>query len=125
MKDFHPLTLFAIAQEALGIWLWGVIAAAGLVVLLYIVALARGVRFGGAPRSIVFVLGIGAGVATVVVAPLLTQAAYRDLAGLVDWGALILAGIGAGVAVSLALLPLFALIAGRRRGAARAVPRSA
>ncbi len=125
MKDFHPVTLFAIAQEALGIWLWAAVAAAALVVLLYIVAFARGVRFAGAPRSLAFVIGIGASIATIVVAPLLTQAAYRDLAGLVDWGALILAGIGAGVAAFLALLPLFALLAGRRRGTAQAVPRSA
>ncbi|RIA55740.1 DUF5368 family protein [Dichotomicrobium thermohalophilum] len=125
MKDFHPVTLFAIVQEALGIWLWVAIAAAALVVLLYIVAFARGVRFGGAPRLIASVLGIGAGVAAIVLAPMFTQATYRDLAGLVDWGALILAGIGAGVAVFLALLPLFALLAGRRRGAAQAVPHSA
>jgi hypothetical protein len=125
MKDFNPVTLFAIAQEALGIWLWVAIAAAAVVVLLYIVALSRGVRFGGAPRSISAVLGVGAGIAVIVLAPLLTDAAYRDLAGAVDWGVLIAGGIGAGIAAFLGLQPIVALLAGRRKGAARAVPRGA
>jgi len=125
MKDFNPVTLFAIAQEALGIWLWLAIAAAAIVVLLYIVALTRGVRFGGAPRFIAAVLGIGAGIAAIVMAPLLTGAAYRDLSGLVDWAALIAVGLGAGVAVFLGLLPLLALLTGRRNDAAQAVPHGA
>lgn len=125
MKDFNPVTLFAIAQEALGIWLWVAIAAAAVVVLLYIVALSRGVRFGGAPRSIAAVLGVGAGIAVIVLAPLLTDAAYRDLAGAVDWGVLIAGGIGAGIAAFLGLQPIVALLAGRSKGAARAVPRGA
>ncbi len=125
MKDFHPVTLFAIAQEALGIWLWAVIAAAALVGFLYIVAFARGVRLGGAPRSFALVLGIGAGIAVIVLAPLLTHAGYRDLAGLVDWAALIVAGVGAGIAAFLGLLPLFALLAGWRARSEQAVPHRA
>lgn len=119
MKDFNPVTLFAIMQEALGIWLWVAIAAAGVVLLLYAVAFARRVRFGGTPRTLATVLGIAAAIAVVVLAPALTGASHRDLAGLVDWAALIVAGAGAGIAAFLGSLPLFALLAGRRRGSAR------
>jgi hypothetical protein len=114
MKDFDITTLFVIAMESLGVWLWVAIGAAGLVLLVYGAALSRGSRFGGMAKTVALLAGLLAALAAAALLPGFTDAAYGDLAVPFDLAALLIAAVGIGIAVFLGLLPLLALIAGRR-----------
>ena len=109
MNDFHPISLFAIAQEFLGFWLYVGIAGLVLVVLLYGLALMRGLRLRGAPVKLAALVGAVVGIAAMVLAPALTVAGFQHLLTAVDYVMLFFIGLGAFAAATIALTPLAAL----------------
>ncbi len=119
MKDFHPISLFAIAQEFLGIWLYAGIAAAVLVVVLYGVVFYRGYALSGTPLWISRAVGIAGAIAAMGLALPLTQASFAHLLAAIDYLLLFAIGLGVFVGITLALLPLVALLRGEERDDSR------
>lgn len=99
MSDFHPVTLFFILQESLGVWLWLLLALA-LVLLVGIVVAVRKLRHAGLPMKAPFVAALIAGL---VVAAVATFA--MPVWTLSDFGAL-------HAAIDYAIAFLFALVPG-------------
>ena len=98
MNDFNPITLFVVAQEVLGLWLWLLIAA-GVLVLLGIVTGAMRLRKARRParRPLMAALVMGL-VATTIAFLLVPRWSLADLAALnapVDYT----------VAILIALIP--------------------
>jgi hypothetical protein len=110
MDDFNPISLYAIAEEFLGFWLYAGLAGAVLVVALYALALSRGTPLAGKPMRYSALIGLVAGIAAMVLAPPLTQAGYGQLLAVIDFVMLALIGIGVFLGVLITLLPLFALM---------------
>ena len=119
MNDFNPISLFAIAEELLGFWLYAGIAAAIFVLALYALAVYRGMPFGGNPVRYAALIGVVAGIVAMVLAPPLTQAGYAHLLAAIDFVLLALIGIGVFLGATVALLPVFALMRLGRRTDAR------
>jgi hypothetical protein len=119
MNDFNPISLFAIAEEFLGIWLYAGIAAAAIVITLYVLAFYRGKPFGGAPVRYAGLIGFVAGISAMLLAPPLTQAGFGQLLTGIDFLLLALIGIGVFVGTLIALAPLFALMGLGRQAEAR------
>ncbi len=109
MQDFHPATLFVIAQETLGFLLWLGIGLAVIVLALYAVALMRGLALRGAPMRIAAILGILIGIVAMAAAPMMTDAGFTHLVAGIDYVFIALIGIGGFVATVIALTPLLAL----------------
>ena len=82
MNDFNPITLFVVAQEVLGLWLW-LLVAAGVLVLAGIVTgvlrLRRARRPARRPLMAALVMGL---VATAVAFFLVPRWSMADLAAL-------------------------------------------
>lgn len=119
MNDFNPVSLYAIAEEFLGIWLYAGLVAAAVVIALYVIAVLRGTLLGGAPVRYAALIGLVAGIAVMLAAPPLTQAGYGQLLTTVDFAMLALIGIGVFVGAFIALLPAFALMGLGHRADAR------
>jgi len=115
MDDFNPISLYAIAEEFLGIWLYAGLAAAALVIALYVLAYSRGMPIGGAPVRYAALIGLVAGIVAMILAPPLTQAGYHQLLAGIDFVLLALIGIGVFVGAVLTLVPVFALMGYGRR----------
>lgn len=104
MKDFAPTTLWTIAEEMIGyVSLWIGLAAVVVFVVLFLVALSRRHGFHGAAARTAVFGGLIVGIVTVLVAPLLTQAAFTNLHGAVDWIALLALGLAAFLGALVAL----------------------
>ncbi len=116
MREFDPFGLFMIAYEAFGVWTWLALAAAVLALLAYMLALILRRRFGGLPAKLAFVAGLAAAAAFGALAPPVTQAPIAGFTDIRDWLTLAFGAAGAGLAVFLALLPLFALMRGGAAG---------
>lgn len=110
MNDFNPISLFAIAEEFLGVWLYAGLAAAAVVIALYALAFIRGTTLGGRPMRYAALIGLVAGIVAMILAPPLTQAGYGQLLTGIDFILLALIGIGVFVGAIIALVPVFALI---------------
>jgi hypothetical protein len=121
MNDFSPVSLYAIAEEFLGIWLYAGIAAAAIVIALYVVALLRGMPLGGAPVRYAAMIGVVAGVVAMILAPPLTQAGYGHLLAVIDFVLLALIGIGVFFGALIALVPVLALMGLGQRAQGRVV----
>ncbi|HSP23642.1 MAG TPA: DUF5368 family protein, partial [Saliniramus sp.] len=115
MNDFNPVSLYAIAEEFLGIWLYAGLAAAVVVIALWVLALYRGTPLGGSPLRYAALIGLVAGIAAMILAPPLTQAGYRQLLAVIDFVMLALIGIGVFVGALIAFVPVFALMGYGRR----------
>jgi hypothetical protein len=115
MDDFSPISLYAIAEEFLGIWLYVGLAAAVVVIALYAFAFYRGIQFTGTPIRYAALIGLVAGIAAMILAPPLTQAGYHQLLAVIDFVMLALIGIGVFFGALIALLPVFALMGSGRR----------
>lgn len=129
MKDFAPQTLFAIAQETFGAWLYvGLLALAALVALWAFLLVARA-RFAGAPRMGAVGIGLVAAVAAVALAPATTGAAHAHLVAPIDLVAMALIALGGfvgGVHVSWPVLAaLLGSVGGRRASLTASRPRVA
>lgn len=120
MKDFAPQTLFAIAQETFGAWLYvGLLALLALVALYAWLAIARA-SFRGAPRQGALAVGFVAALAAVAIAPWTTDAAHTHLVASIDVVAMALIAAGAfvgGFLVALPILAAFLGLPGERRAA--------
>lgn len=112
MKDFDPATLFAIAEALLGSWLWVALAGAGLVAVLWLVVLFRHAASLRRVCRAVVLLMIAAAVAVAALAPALTDAAFSDLNGTIDYAMLALVAILCGLAAGVAVWPVAALLRG-------------
>lgn len=116
MNDFHPIIIFAIAQETLGFWLYAGLAALALVLALYVLSLVRGRRLRGAPLRYAALAGAAAGVLAMAIAPAATQASFGHLLAAIDFVLLGAIGLGVFAGATFALTPVFALL-GFGRGA--------
>lgn len=119
MDDFNPVSLYAIAEEFLGIWLYAGLAAAAVVIALWVLALYRGTPLGGVPVRYAALIGLVAGIAAMFLAPPLTQAGYGQLLAVIDFVLLALIGIGVFIGALIALIPVFALMGLGQRADAR------
>lgn len=82
MNDFNPITLFVVAQEVLGLWLWLLIGA-GVLVLAGIVTGAMRLRRSGGPARRPLMAGLVMGLAATTVAFLLVPRwSMADMAAL-------------------------------------------
>lgn len=94
MKDFAPSTLWTIAEELIGtIPLYVAVVFALFFAMLFIVALLRRHGFKGSAARTGLITGVVVGVGTILIAPLMTQAAFTNLHGVLDWAALIVVGL--------------------------------
>ena len=94
MKDFAPSTMWGIAGELLGaVPLWICVWTAALFLLLFVIALVRRRGFHGAAGRMGVYAGLIVSVIAVLFAPLMTQAAFTNLHGVVDWIALAVFGL--------------------------------
>lgn len=125
MNDFNPISLFAIAEEFLGIWLYAGLVATAIVIALYVLAFNRGKPFAGAPVRYAALIGIVASISAMLLAPPLTQAGYGQLLAGIDFLLLALIGIGVFVGTLIALAPLFALMGLGRQAEVRVALTSA
>ncbi|WP_349370924.1 DUF5368 family protein [Salinarimonas sp.] len=118
MKDFAPQTLFAIAQETFGAWLYvGLLALLALVALYAWLAFARA-SFRGAPRQGALAIGFVAALVAVAIAPLTTAAGHTHLVASIDIVAMALITAGAfvgGFLVAWPVLTAFLGLPGERR----------
>jgi len=115
MDDFSPMSLYAIAEEFLGIWLYAGLAAAAVVIALYAVVFSRRIRLGGTPLRYAALIGLIAGVVAMLLAPPLTQAGYDQLLTVIDFVMLALIGLGVFIGALIAVAPVFALMGLGRR----------
>jgi hypothetical protein len=125
MNDFNPVSLYAIAEEFLGFWLYVGIATALVVVALYVLAFHRGMPLGGKPLRYAALIGLVAGIVAMILAPPLTQAGYGHLLAAIDFVMLALIGIGVFVGALIVLAPVFALMGLGQRAQARVALTSA
>ena len=117
MQEFHPLTMLAIAQEMLGDLWWPAVALAGLVVLLWIMALVAGrLRSGRFGRALgpAALLGVVAGMAVAAMLPGWTESSFQHFGGAVDYVANVSAGVAVAVAVCVILVPVVAFLRSAR-----------
>lgn len=88
MQDFNPLALFAIMYEAMGIWLW-ILLAVALLLLIGVVSGAIGLRRVAAPWRRPLLAALIGGIAVTALAawfvPGWSQAAPGSLRGAVDY----------------------------------------
>lgn len=110
MKDITPSMLWAILEELMGApVLWVASAAAGLLLLLFVVAVARRHGFRGKVASAGIRIGVVVGIAVMVIAPFLTQATFHNIYGGVDWIALAIAGLLSFAGTVVAIYGIFGL----------------
>jgi hypothetical protein len=125
MNDFNPVSLYAIAEEFLGFWLYVGLAGAAIVTALYVLAFYRGMPLAGSPMRYAALIGLVAGIVAMVLAPTLTQASFGHLLAAIDYVLLALIGIGVFVGALIALAPVFALMGLGQRTEARVALTSA
>ena len=112
MKDFAPQTLFAIAQETFGAWLYvGLLALAAVVALYAFLVVARA-GFRGAPRTGAAGVGILAALAAVTLAPWMTDAAHAHLVAGIDLVAMALIAVGGFLAGFFVAWPVLSALFG-------------
>lgn len=121
MKDFAPQTLFAIAQETFGAWLYVGLLALAAIVALYAFLLVARAPFRGAPRTAAAVVGVLAALAGVALAPWTTDAAHAHLVAGIDIVAMALIAVGGFFAGFLVAWPVLAALFGLP-GERRAAP---
>lgn len=110
MKEITPSALWAILEELMGAQvLWVMVAVAGLLALLFIVAIGRRHGFSGKPASIGIYAGLFVGLGVMVMAPFLTQATFHNFFGSVDWIALVIAGFLSFIATVVAVYGVLGL----------------
>lgn len=110
MKDFSPLSLWAIAEELLGAGpLWIGVCVAALFVLLFVIAMVRRHGIHGAAARFGVRAGLIVAVAVAIAAPFATQATFENLHGGVDWLALGVLALLAFAGTFVAVYGLFGL----------------
>lgn len=104
MKEIDPVVLFWVLQDYLGPWLWGLLAALAL----WLALLAFAWHRAPAARAWRVPLALGAvtAIAAAALAPWLTSSGWAMMNGALDWAALMLIALGAGVAAALGFYPL-------------------
>ncbi|MFN4282540.1 MAG: DUF5368 family protein [Alphaproteobacteria bacterium] len=108
MKELDPVVLFWVVQEYLGAWLWGLLAALVLWLLLLAVACRRAPALGAWRAPLV--VGALTAIAATALAPWLTNSGWAMMNGALDWIVLALIALGAGIAAALGFYPLARLL---------------
>jgi len=110
MKDITPTTLWAILEELIGApVLWAASVTIGVLLLLFVIAVARRRGFRGKAASAGIRTGLVVGIAVMVIAPFLTQATFHNFFGGVDWVALAVAGLLSFAGTVVAIYGIFGL----------------
>jgi hypothetical protein len=125
MNDFNPISLYAIAEEFLGFWLYVGIAGALVVAALYVLAFYRGTPLGGRSVRYAALIGLVGGIAAMTLAPILTQASFGHLLAAIDYVMLAFIGIGVFVGALIVLIPVLSLMGLGQRTEARVALTSA
>lgn len=111
MKDFTIESIFAILQDMLGWLLWAGLVLAGVIVVLFIVAVLRQRGFKGRFARAALGIGLVGGVATAILAPLTSQAGFDNIHGVVDWIFLALIAIAACASIAVTVFGILGVIA--------------
>ncbi len=104
MKEITLSALWTILEELMSPQvLWVMVGVAGLLLLLFAVAVGRRHGFSGKPASIGIRTGLVVSLVAMIAAPFLTQASFHNILGSVDWIALVIVGFLAFVATVVAV----------------------
>ncbi len=88
MKDLSPGTLVAILHEMFGFFLWILLGVAALMLVFGVVFLFQRRRFRQNRLQVVLIAATAIGIGAVLIAPMLTNASFANIHGLLDWASL-------------------------------------